>query len=219
MKTDFIRNIAIAAAGLAVCGLANAQSRETGWEVGADLVYQDGNEFDFDGGTTVNLDAEWGISVTFGYRFNANLELQFALDWSDVDYTADLRRDIGTFSRVSGEMEAFTPRVNLQFNFMQGPFTPFVMGGVGYAFIYTNIPNGRPQSGCWWDPWYGYICTTVQPTRSADEFVYQGGVGIRWDFSDTGSLRAAYERHYIDLSHADSAPFVDQAKIGFSFRY
>ena len=41
-------------------------------------------------------------------------------------------------------------------------FTPYVTGGIGYAFIDTNIPDSPPQTACWWDPWWGYVCDTFQ---------------------------------------------------------
>jgi opacity protein-like surface antigen len=145
--------------------------------------------------------------------------MQFALDWADVDYRANLVRQNGSSVSANGTMESFTPRMNVQFNVLDRPLTPFLMAGVGYSYIDTNIPNGRPQTGCWYDPWYGYICQTYQSTKTTDELTYQFGVGGRWDFSSTGSVRVAYERHYIDFSNTSSAPYVDQVKLGFVFRY
>jgi uncharacterized membrane-anchored protein len=81
--------VAIAAGALALSTFASAQSsdREPGWEVGLDVVYQDAATASFDGGTKISLDDDLGMSFTFGYRFNPHMELQFALDWADVDYT------------------------------------------------------------------------------------------------------------------------------------
>src|SRR5215510_6888415 len=84
------RYLALAFAGMAVAGAASAQSREPGWDVGVDLIYQDSKTIDFSGGSQVRLDDDWGLSFTFGYRFNPHVELHFALDYSEVDYDADL---------------------------------------------------------------------------------------------------------------------------------
>jgi hypothetical protein len=79
-----------------------------------------------------------------------------ALDYAEVDYEGTLQRKVAQPAGIRGDMEAFTPRVDLHYNLMAGPFTPFIMAAFGYSFIDTNIPNGRPSTGCWWDPWYGY---------------------------------------------------------------
>jgi opacity protein-like surface antigen len=229
MSTSLFSRLTIAAAALALSTFAYADSeREAGWEVGLDVVYQDAATYDFEGGSKLALDDDLSFSFTFGYRISPRLELQFALDWADVDYAANIVRDTngdgrpdGAGTRASGSLESFTPRMNLQINLFDQPFTPFVMGGVGYSFIDTNIPNGLPQTGCWWDPWYGYICTTYQSTKTSDKFVYQVGAGIRWDLGEYSSLRLAYEVHFIDAidTSTGTPPAVNQFKLGFSYRY
>ncbi len=92
-----------------------------------------------------------------------------------------------------------------------------MVGGIGYSFIDTNIPSGRPSTGCWWDPWWGYICITVQQTKGIDEFVYELDVGGRWDFSDYGSARLSIENHWIDIG--TGSPSALQIKLGFSYRF
>ena len=212
-------------AGLLACTTASAD-RDPGWEFGADVIYQLSQDVDFKGGSSASLDDDFGLTVNFGYRFSEKLELQFALDWSDVDYDATLQTTSNTNPpiptgevRVSGSYEAFTPRASLHYNFLDGPITPFVKAGIGWSFIDTNIPEGRPQNVCWWDPWWGYICGTVQDTRSVDGFEYEVGVGLRWDLDGGLSLRAAYEKHWLDLSEADGTPDLDQIKIGIAYRY
>jgi opacity protein-like surface antigen len=199
-----------------------AQSREPGWEFGADLIYQDSSEVKFDGGSKVNFHDEWGLDLSFGYRLNERLVLVFGLDWQEVSYDADfvsaLNPALG--ARVSGDMEAFTPKVGLDFNLLQGhPLTPYVTGSIGWTFVDTNIPNGRVEVGCWWDPWYGQICTPYQSTKSLDAFAYDLGVGVRWDFPNGFTLKAAYEKHWFDYSKASSTPDFDQIKVGLFFRY
>jgi opacity protein-like surface antigen len=221
MNTSLLRKIGIAAAGLALSAFANAQSsnREPGWEVGMDVVYQDSTKIDFQGGSNISLEDDLGLSFTFGYRFNPYLETKFALDWADVDYRANLARPTGGSAFATGSMESFTPRFDVNLNLMDRAITPYVMAGVGYSFIDTNIPNGRPQTGCYWDPWYGNICTTYQSTKTTESFTYQAGAGLRVDFGSSGSLRLAYERHWIDLTYATGEAAVDQIKLGFIYRY
>jgi opacity protein-like surface antigen len=196
---------------------ANAQSRGEGWEFGADVLYQNSQDVDFDGGSTVAFDSDVGLSLFAGYRFSDRLELQFGLDWSSVDYDATLQLNPGGSVGVSGDLEQFTPFIKGNFNFIDGPITPYVTAGLGWSFIDTNIPDGRPQTGCWWDPWYGYICTTVQDTHSTDALTYTAGLGVRWDLSTGYSMRLSYEKQWYDLDN--SSPDFDVFRLGFIMRY
>ena len=177
------RYIVTLAAVCSAWSLAAHADREVGWEFGGELIYQDSADFESDGGSSASLDSDIGLALTFGYRLSERLELTFGLDWNNIDYTADIvAEDVplvpdGTIIGVDGELESFTPRVGVNFNFMEGPFTPYVSGMIGYAFIDTNIPDGPPSTGCYWDPWYGQICGTWQDTRSTEEFTYGRGSG------------------------------------------
>ncbi len=213
----------LAAAGFMAATSAHAQgnnSRQPGWEVGLDVIYQDATTLDFDGGSTADLKTDYGLALTFGYRMSPRLELQFALDWARVDYDANLVRQNGSVLKATGgDYESFTPRADLNFNFLDQALTPYVAGGIGYSWVDTNLPSGLPQTGCWWDPWYGYVCTTVQPTKTVDGLVYRVGAGVRWDISDTTTLRFGLNRNWMDFGDYASSPYLDQAQIGFAYRY
>jgi opacity protein-like surface antigen len=217
MKSRYI----VSLAALCSCwSLAAHADRDTGWEFGGELIYQDSQDISGDNGSAAALDDDIGLALTFGYRVNGNLEVQFGIDWNTVDYTANLvsedfpNLEVG----VDGELESFTTRVGVNYNFIDGPITPYVNGTIGYSFIDTNIPDGPPQTGCWWDPWYGQICGTWQSTRSLDKFIYGAGLGVRWDTSDSLSVRLEYQKRWIDASDAGTPDF-DQIKLGLTFMY
>jgi opacity protein-like surface antigen len=195
-----------------------AQARDPGWEFGGELIYQDSSDFDADGGSSASLDSDIGIALTFGYRVSDRFEVNFGLDWNNIDYSAHLVNDVtpGLSLDVDGELEAFTPRIGAVFNFMDGPITPFVSGTIGYSFIDTNIPQGPPVSGCYWDPWYGYICGTWQDTRSTEEFMYGAGLGVRWDVNDAWSVKFSYDKRWID---SEASVDLDQFKLGVTMMY
>lgn len=194
--------------------------RDPGWEYGADIIFQASQDIDFNGGSAASLDDDFGIALVITRRFSERLELMFGLDWNRIDYGVDIAS--ATPGRLpfsaNGDLEAFTPRVGINFNFFEGDLTPYVSGSIGYSFIDTNIPDAPPQTGCWWDPWYGSICTTWQSTRSVDEFSYGVGAGLRWDLP-TWSLRFGYEKHWLDLGEATSTPDFDQLRLGLMVRY
>ncbi len=197
------------------------QTRPPGPEFGVDVVYQLSSKVTFNGGSTVDFDDDLGATLWWGYRFNEHLDLQAALDWSDVHYRATLNSAIlpGLQTGVNGSVETFVPKLVLNYNFLKGPVTPFLSGGIGWAFVDTNIPNSRVEVGCWWDPWWGYICTPYQSTRSFDDFTHQLGAGLRWDFNRGYSMRFAYEKHWIDFSRSNHTPNFDQFRLGLTFMF
>lgn len=207
--------------GIALTCPALAENRGPGWEVGMDVMYQDSTDITFEGGSTASLQDDIGIAFTFGYRFNNRLELQFGLDWEVVDYDVVLNSALvpGLTARGSGELESFTPKIGVNFNFLEGDFTPYVNGTLGWSFVDTNIPEGRVQVGCWWDPWWGQVCAPYQNTKSIDDPAYSVGAGARWDFSQCCMLRLGYEKRWFDYSKATSTPDFDEIRLGFSFRY
>jgi opacity protein-like surface antigen len=198
---------------------ANAQSRDEGWEFGIDLIYQNSQDVEFEGGTNVEFDSDIGFSIYGGLRISDRLEVQFGVDWLQADYDVSFQSATvpGLTFNASGEIEQITPFVRGNFNFVDGPITPYITAGVGYSFIDTNIPDGPPQTGCWRDPWYGQICTTYHCTATTEEFTYNAGLGLRWDLSNGYSWRLAYEKHWYDLENA--SPDFDQFKLGFVMRY
>src|SRR5882672_6308304 len=90
---------------------ASAQSRDTGWEFGADVVYQTSKDVDFNNGGTTSFGDDIGLSLFAGYRMSSRLEFQFGLDWSNVDYTGEYQSQVfpGTTVTVDSSIEEFTP--------------------------------------------------------------------------------------------------------------
>lgn len=216
---------ALIVSGILAASLSSAAhaegSRSPGWEFGIDGVFQDTAKHSFEGGTTVDFDDDLGLSGYVAYRFNNYFELQFALDWASVNYDVTLQpsQTPGTQFEGSGDIESFTPKFALNINLLDGPLTPFVTAGAGWAFVDTNIPDGPVEIGCWWDPWWGNVCYPYQSTRSFDDPAYQLGVGMRWDINDSNSLRLLYEKHWLDYSNGSSTPDFDQLKFGIAFQF
>lgn len=214
--------------GLLLLGLTgSAQAAQSGgnragtYVYGFNVLYADSNTLDFEGGSTIELDDEYGLGFDFGYHVNDNLELQFSFDWMDVDYSARLVNATvpALSSNVRGTMESFTPQVSAAWYFGTGAIAPYVTGGVGWSFIDTNVPTGPPNIGCWWDPWYGQICTSYQNTKSVDELNYKVGAGIRFDLNRAYSLRLGYEKRWIELENASGDADFDLLSLGIRVRY
>ena len=151
------------------------------------------------------------------------LELMIGLDWNQVDYDVtvapgDAAAGLG-FS-ATGELEYWTPRVGLNFNFLETRPDAVRHGRRRLGFIDTNIPDSPPQTACWWDPWWGYYCGTYQSTRSIDELVYDSALGVRWDISvDDHAAPWRTRGTGSTWARRTSTPGFDQLKIGIAARY
>jgi len=76
---------------------------------------------------------------------------------------------------------------------------------------------GLPEVGCWWDPWWGYVCFQDWDTYSETEFTYNLGVGVRWDINSNLFSRAAYSREFISVKGSDLNFDMATLEIGWMF--
>ena len=95
MKVFVLSSCIAVLASMTLMSAAHSQSgsRNEGWELGTDVVYQTSHDINFNGGSHASLEDDLGLAVTFGYRLNDRLELQFSLDWQTVDYDVDVVSD------------------------------------------------------------------------------------------------------------------------------
>jgi opacity protein-like surface antigen len=205
---------------LAGATAAGAQSREDRWEFTLGANYQLGADLDFDGGSTVATDDDFGFLLTTGYNFSDKLETSFAFQYAGIGYDADVVQDDGDIVGISGSYDTWALSANAIINLMDGPLTPYVGAGIGWTWIDTNVPNGLPSTGCWWDPWYGYICYTTYPTKSSDAFSYQATLGLRYEFpNDMTFMRFGYTSQWLALDNSNGTPRFDVigVEIGWMF--
>jgi opacity protein-like surface antigen len=176
--------------------------------------YQPTTNVDFDGGSKVEFNSSTGFLVGLGYELSSHLEVGANFTYDERDYEADLRGDEpGETFPVRGSLESMGVMFDLNYYFMTGRFTPYVTTGLGWNFVDTNIPTAPPQVGCWWNPWYGYICQGFQDTKSVDGFAYQLGAGVRYRVSPSISLSGTYRMSWLDFPKAQGTPGFE----GFQF--
>ena len=210
---------------LAAPAAAVAADREGTWETTLGIVFQNSSDADFQGGTTAEFDSDTAFVFGLGYHYTDNLEFGARLGIGSTDYEASIAidgngdGDPDGFAGVRGDLEFTTLLFDATWNFMSGPFSPFVTGGIGWSWVDTNIATGPPETGCWWDPWWGYVCTSFQDTKTLDGFTYQLGVGARYEFTDTVAVHGSYRINWIDFDQADGTPEFDgfQLSLGWKF--
>jgi len=175
------------------------------------------------GGSSLDLDPAFGFGLGFGYNFTNNFALHLDGSWANADYKAKITTtdsggvSTGTTS-VNGTLTTTTVALNLSYYFLNRPLTPFLTGGIGWTWVDSNIPSGPPEGVCWWDPWYGYICTSYQNTYTKDYFSYNLGLGVRWDVYPGFFLRGSVGWQWLDLGKPGTTDFMGgRLDLGYTF--
>jgi len=210
-------------AGIAATGIAGAQSadRAGNWESRLAVSFDNSSDWDFEGGTDAAVDSDVSWIFGFGYHYTDNLEFGGTFEFGQQDYQADIASGTlpGVVFSVDGELETMRLMIDGTYNFLPGKFSPFISAAVGWSWIDTNIATQPPQTGCWWDPWWGYICTTYQNTKSINGLTYRAGVGLRYDISDSFAIHGAYRMTWTDLENADGTPDQDSFLLGVGWKF
>jgi hypothetical protein len=105
-----------------------------------------------------------------------------------------------------------------QYNILKGRVTPFLRASFGWTWVDSNIPSGPPVGGCWWDPWYGYICTSSQPTYASTDFAYGAAAGVRGEIGHAVYLEASYNVLWVDTNRAGTQS-MDGARVTFGWMF
>jgi opacity protein-like surface antigen len=166
----------------------------------------------------VDINGDFGFGFGFGYNFNDNFQLNGLFTWNSRSYDATAVKADGTTARYSNYMDSSTFSVNGVYYFLKGDVTPFVSGGVGITYVDTNIQNGPASGSCWYDPWWGYVCSSYVPTKTENDVSYNAGLGVRYDVNRQFSLQGGFYRTWIDISKASSTPDFDIWRVDFIFR-
>ena len=224
----FIAALSVAGV-LATAGLASAQGpmppfqgRAGKWEFMLSPQYVGSTTADMAGGSKIDTSADLGFGFGFGYNFTGNLALHLNTTWSTSNYkatvaTVNRTTDEPGTATASGTLDAGTVALDMTYYLMQGPVTPFLVGGVGWTMVDSNIASGPSQDYCWYDPWYGYVCDSYQTTYAKDFFSYNVGVGVRWDVVPGFFLRGLVGMQWLDTDNGTIDTVGGRLDFGFIF--
>jgi hypothetical protein len=228
MKHQVIQKIVLSLSCLALLSAfgssyAAEPSKRTGkWETSFDMNYLNSSTIDFGGGNHIDTNSNMGWLIAFGYNFDEHLNLALDLGWNSVNYRAYDVADPGVPAgspSYTGYVNTSNTRFDLTYNFMAKRFTPYVSGNIGWVWIDSNVPSGPPSTGCYWDPWYGYICSGYQATYATTKFGYGGSLGLRFELNDMLYLRGSVGKQWIDASNASSTPSFTNYRFDLGFMY
>ena len=188
------------------------------WEFRIGPVFTESNNVAFDGGSNADIKSTTGIKIGSGYYVTDQLIIGGNFSYGQSDFNGTVKGNIGSSFIENGHLDFSTLMFDATYTLLQGPIKPFGVIGLGWNWINTNIASGPPQTGCWWDPWWGYICNGYQPTHGSNSFAYQIGAGAQFNFNRRFAIDLDYKYTWIDLHNTASTPGLGSIELLFLWR-
>lgn len=197
---------------------SSTASRAGSWETSFGLLVNDDISSAGPEGSSLDIDRDLGLSFSVGYNMTNNIAVRFDAAWLKPDYDAILNTEDEGLLEISHELSVFSGHFNGVWNMLDGDFTPYAQAGIGWTYLDSNVIDGPPSTGCWWDPWWGYICSNFYSTYSDTNFSWNVGLGLRYDISRTMFLRGGLERRYLDSDNGADPEF-DALRVELGWKF
>lgn len=206
-----VRILVVAALALLAANVAAAQSkiketdRAQNWDLSIQTRYTSSQDYSLPKNTNLSIDDDLGWGFGFSYNMNERFSLGMLIAWRSVNYDATYSdaTDTSTIDNYGGQLDTGTFAAMGQWNVLPKTLTPYVNGGIGWTMVDTNIVADY-QVGCWYDPWWGYICNGYTSTYGEDAASYALGAGVRFEPSEAVFIQVGYEMDWLDLDNVDS---------------
>jgi hypothetical protein len=192
---------------LSLPGIAAAQSADrTGtWEAGFKVMDTSHELVLGQQGSSIDVEGELAYGGFATYNINEHFGVSGEISWSDPDYfaTFPLDRPGGGTVTIDTELDVLSMQLSAVFNLLDRSVTPYVELGYGWTVIDSNVQDGPADTGCWWDPWWGYMCASFYETYENTVTSMLGAIGVRWDMGDSSVLKISYGVRELDLDRAE----------------
>lgn len=190
------------AASSAYAQLSGPTLRADRWDISIQTRYTGAKDIDADGGSSMSLSDDLGWGFGFGYHIDDRFTVGFVSTWRSIPYDAVAvnAEDPDSVAYYSNWLDTATFALTGEWNLLPTRATPFVQGALGWTMIDTNILAGR-YGGCWWDPWWGYVCSYRSATYGKTAFSYSIGGGVRLELSDTFFTRVGYDYNRVNVDN------------------
>ena len=198
--------------------MPRSMDREGTWDISLTLFDQGSVSVDGPEGTGLDIDSETGFGFGVAYNFDNRFSLGGDFLWVKPRFEGRFVDEDGEPFDISNKATFFTGQLRGTWHILPGDLTPYVEAGLGWTHIDSNVADGPPVTGCWWDPWWGYICRSFYSTYDDTSFSYSIGAGGRWDVNPQFGIRAGYSRQYVDFGSSTEDPDLDIWRVDFIFR-
>ena len=203
---------------------AQSADREGTWEAGIKVMDMSHEFIQGERGSSLDVEGElaWGF---FGaYNINEHFQIGGEFAWSDPDYLATFPIDLApgtpsnTVITVDAELDVLFTQFKAVYNLLDKAFTPYAEVGYGWTVVDSNIQDGPADTGCWWDPWWGYMCASFYDTYENTITSLTYAIGARWDMSDTSVLKVYYGIRDTDLDRSQNLK-QDMYGVDFAWKF
>jgi opacity protein-like surface antigen len=171
------------------------------------------------GDVTMSVDDTGLGGFGLGYHFNQFLALRGEFMFGGTSFHGDLPTELGGVIAIDQDAFIQTGRINVDYNILDRRLTPFVTAGLGYQYLETELERLPPVSYCWWDPFWGWLCTTDEPSASDTFFTWNAGVGVRWDISDQLFIKVLGGANWVDYSNTKDIVTQFEAVFSLGWRF
>lgn len=169
-----------------------------------------------DGTSSVDMDGAnmWGIGL--GYFFTDKIGLHFETTMGSTDFWGT-----GAGAGIGRDVFLNNGYFNVDFYPLAKRFTPFLTAGIGWQYLEASLTNMPVTPGyCYWDPWWGYICTGASyPVYSTTQFVYNVGLGFRWDAPSNFFIKAGVDANWLEYPQSTTWTRLGSLSIAFGVNY
>jgi hypothetical protein len=223
MNIATFRNaLLIVLAALAIIpAVASAQGRDRAgrWEGTIQTRYTGSETVNFTNGSVANLGAGAGLGLGFAYNFDNKKSLGVDFSWSSADNTYSALSPSGG-GAVNYKATGYTSAlyVNGVYNFIDGPITPYINGFIGGIYFDTGVPDSV-GTGCYWYPYYGYVCGPVTYSKTSTNFTYGAGIGVRWDINDAFFIKGGAQQQWFQVGGASGTPNFTVGRLDFGMKF
>jgi opacity protein-like surface antigen len=208
----------VAAFTLLTASAAGAD-RGNNWEGTIQLIGTSSESSGGENGSGVDFDSATGFAFGIGYNFNQHLSLGFDGSFVKPKYTAVVVPEDDEPFSVRHKASVFNGAVNGTWNILKGNFTPYLQLGLGWTHVDSNVADGPPVTGCWWDPWWGYVCADFFSTYKDTRFSWNAGLGVRYDFQNRMFLKGSINRIFVDGAQDAADPEFDLWRVELGWRF
>jgi len=192
--------LVLATVGAAQAGSYTPSYRAGQWDFSLQTRYTASKDIKGEGGSSLSLSDDLGWGFGFGYNLNNQVNLGFSFAWRSIPYSAKIidAEDAGASSFYSNWLDTGTVAVNGEWTVLRSRISPYVSGQLGWTALDTNIYAGSDY-GCWWDPWWGYVCAGYDTSYGKDVASWSLGAGVRVEVTPEVFMRIGYDHAWMDL--------------------
>lgn len=202
----------------AVAAAQGGRARD--WDVGFHVADYSSLSLSGFGGASMQIEGDLGYGFSGAYNFSDHVALGMDASWRSPDYRATfVPAGTGPVRVLDATMDVARIHLKGIYYFLESSVTPFIEIGFGWTRIDSNILDRPPITGCWWDPWWGYLCQTSYTTYAETKPTYGAAAGIRWDSRGDIALRGSIGSLRIERGQGVEDSSVDTMQFELFWRF